>query len=556
MIKEILVKIGIDVTGAKGGLKDAGNEIDNFTQKTDNAKKSSQNLGETLDNLPGSAGQAAQGVRGLVGQFKVLIATPIGIAITGLVAAVGSLVAIFKDFAPLTDFISDKLAFLSGAFRGLQTAMFNLANGAGFTTNAIKEQADAMVRATEMQRAYEDNIDSLNLKQAQYEAQIDKLLKQAKNKSISDKEANELIRQATELQAKQIDQLKEVSRLETSMLVERAKGYGATYKQILAIQQGASVESLGNLSNELDAALVALQQNYTKRVAEVGSLESRSEKIRNVSDALAEKRKAKQEKDAADRAKKEEEEKKRQEAFSKDNEERYKEEVARLAEIDKKERERKRSLIESEREEYAAHIADLKAIKDDEILSNQERLAAIEELNARGVLSDKEAADAKVKIAEAEADAKIALLNGYASILMSISDLAGRETAAGKALAVAATTIDTYVAAFRAYKEGFKIDPTGTLSLINATAATLTGVAAVRRILSVQVPNSNIGGAGGSTPSLALPQTRPSSGFTMLGNETINTRSQGQNVKVFVTESDITNSQNKVASIQAKATIG
>lgn len=556
MIKEILVKLGIDVTGAKGGLKDAGNEIDNFTQKTDNAKKSSQNLGETLDNLPGSAGQAAQGVRGLVGQFKVLIATPIGIAITGLVAAVGSLVAIFKDFAPLTDFISDKLAFLSGAFRGLQTAMFNLANGAGFTTNAIKEQADAMVRATEMQRAYEDNIDSLNLKQAQYEAQIDKLLKQAKNKSISDKEANDLIRQATELQAKQIDQLKEVSRLETSMLVERAKGYGATYKQILAIQQGASVESLGNLSNELDAALVALQQNYTKRVAEVGSLESRSEKIRNVSDALAEKRKAKQEKDAADRAKKEEEEKKRQEAFSKDNEERYKEEVARLAEIDKKERERKRSLIESEREEYAAHIADLKTIKDDELLSNQERLAAIEELNARGVLSDKEAADAKVKIAQAESDAKIALLNGYSSVLMSISDLAGRETVAGKALAVAATTIDTYVAAFRAYKEGFKIDPTGTLSLINATAATLTGVAAVRRILSVQVPNSNIGGAGGSTPSLALPQTRPSSGFTMLGNETINTRSQGQNVKVFVTESDITNSQNKVASIQAKATIG
>jgi hypothetical protein len=121
-------------------------------------------------------------------------------------------------------------------------------------------------------------------------------------------------------------------------------------------------------------------------------------------------------------------------------------------------------------------------------------------------------------------------------------------------LAVAATTIDTYVAAFRAYKEGFKIDPTGTFSIISAAAAAATGIAAVKNILSVKVPG---GGGGGSLPNVAAPQTRPSSGFTMLGNENpLRTISEGEKVKVFVTESDITNSQNKVSSIQAKATIG
>lgn len=560
MIKEILIKLGLDASGAKDGLNKAEQDLSKFEKTADKAKKQTGNLVDATEQMPGVMGMAVTSVRGLIASVNTLtaamLANPIGAIIAAIAVQLGILVSIFKDFAPLTDFISDKLSYLSGMFRGLQTAMFNFANGTGFATEAITEQAKAMERANQMQRAYEDNIDSLNLKQAQYEAQIDKLLKQAKNKAISDKQANEFIRQATELQATQIEQLKEVSRLETSMLVERAKGYGATYKQILAIQQGASVESLGNLSNELDAALVLLQKNYTKRVEEVGSLESRSEKIRNVSDALAEKRKAKLEKEAADRLKKEEEEKKRQEAEGKDRAERAKEYDDKVKKQEEYERARKRSIIESEREEYAAHIADLQAIKDDELLSNEERLKAIEELNARGVLSDKQAADAKIKIAQAESDAKIALLNGYSSVLMSISDLAGRETVAGKALAVAATTIDTYVAAFRAYKEGFKVDPTGTLSLINASAATITGIAAVRKILSVQVPNGG-GGGGGSAPSLSLPATRPSSGFTMLGNENpLRTTNEGGMVKVFVTESDITNSQNKVSSIQAKATIG
>lgn len=556
MIKEILIKLGLDASGAKDSLKNAGNEVQDFTKKTDDAKKSSQNLGDTLDNLPGSAGQAAQGIRGLVGQFKVLIATPVGIAITAVVAAVGSLVAIFKDFAPLTDFISDKLSYLKGAFSGLQTAMYNFATGAGFTTQAINEQADAAERANRMLRDYEDNISSFNLKQAQYEAQIDKLLKQAKNKEISDQKSLELIKEASRLQDIQIREQQENARKETAILVEKAKAAGATYEQILAIQKGATIESLNNVKDGADDELKALQENYAKRVIEFSNLDQKKVKIENAEAARNEKIKAGQEKDEADRLKKAEEEKKRQEAEQKDRAERAKEYDDKIKKQQEYERARKKSLDTADNEKYQQDIADLQAIKDDQLLKDKERFAAIEELQARGILSEKEASDAKIAIAQKEQDAKIALLNGYSSVLMSISDLAGRETVAGKALAVAATTIDTYVAAFRAYKEGFKVDPTGTLSLINASAATITGIAAVRKILSVQVPNGG-GGGGGSAPSLSLPATRPSSGFTMLGNENpLRTTNEGGLVKVFVTESDITNSQNKVSSIQAKATIG
>jgi hypothetical protein len=558
MVKDILLRLGIDITGAKDGLQKGTKEFKEYEASVKKAKNETDEFLDAGTELPGVMGQASAGVKGLITSVRTLattlLANPLGIIFTAVSVAVAGLVAIFKDFAPITDFISDKISYLSGAFRGLQSAMFSFANGTGFTTEKIAEQAAAMERAAQMQRTYEDNIDSLNLKQTEYENQIDKLLKQAKNKSISDKEANELIKEATRLQGEQIEQLKEVSKFETSMLVETAKGYGATYKQILAIQKGASIESLGNLSNELDTALSKLQQNYQKRKNEEGSLEEKKIKIENAQAAREEKIKAEQEKRAADKAKRDEEQRKREEAESKDRADRAKEYDDKVKAQDEYERKRQASLNESRREQRAQENEDLKAIAADELLTNEERLAAIEELNARKILSDKEAADARVKIAQAESDGKMQALEAYSQLLSSISNLAGRETAAGKALAVAATTIDTYVAAFRAYKEGFKIDPTGTFSIISAAAAAATGIAAVKNILSVKVPG---GGGGGSLPNVAAPQTRPSSGFTMLGNENpLRTISEGEKVKVFVTESDITNSQNKVSSIQAKATIG
>ncbi len=239
--------------------------------------------------------EASAGVKGLITSVRTLattlLANPLGVIFTAVSVAVAGLVAIFKDFAPITDLIADKFARLQGAFRGLQTAVYNFTQGLGFSTEAINDQADAAERASKMLRDYEDNLSSFNLKQAQYEAQIDKLLKQARNKSISDKQANELIKEATRLQNIQIESLKENQKQETSILVERAKAAGATYKQILAIQKGASIESLNNVSNSADDELRALQENYTKRVQAVGSLEERREKINNAQSALDEKRK-------------------------------------------------------------------------------------------------------------------------------------------------------------------------------------------------------------------------------------------------------------------------
>lgn len=152
-------------------------------------------------------------------------------------------------------------------------------------------------------------------------------------------------------------------------------------------------------------------------------------------------------------------------------------------------------------------------------------------------------------------ETKLAELSAVSNALSSFEQLVGSQTAAGKALAVAQTTIDTYVAAFRAYKEGFKIDPTGTLSIINATAATVAGIASVRKILSVQTPG---GGSGGgsvpSAPNMSIPRMA-ATGNEVSGAGAISLSSQPNN-KVYVVESDIRRVQNKVEVIENNARIG
>jgi hypothetical protein len=89
--------------------------------------------------------------------------------------------------------------------------------------------------------------------------------------------------------------------------------------------------------------------------------------------------------------------------------------------------------------------------------------------------------------------------------LGQLSNIVGQETAAGKAFSVAKATIDTYSSAVSAYNALVGIPVIGpALAAIAAGAAVASGIATVKKIVSVQVPNSS-GGGGGS-----LTQTTPS----------------------------------------------
>jgi len=114
-----------------------------------------------------------------------------------------------------------------------------------------------------------------------------------------------------------------------------------------------------------------------------------------------------------------------------------------------------------------------------------------------------ENAKAREEIDKAAAAAKEANLNAINGLLQNASSLVGQDTVAGKALAVASTTIDTYQSATKAYKSLAGIPIVGpALGAIAAAVAVASGIANVKKILSVQVPTGGTsGGGGGAAPA-------------------------------------------------------
>jgi hypothetical protein len=111
---------------------------------------------------------------------------------------------------------------------------------------------------------------------------------------------------------------------------------------------------------------------------------------------------------------------------------------------------------------------------------------------------DKQAFETKKKLDEAQKKQQEELYAAIGGALTSFSKLAGEQTMAGKALAIAATIMDTYMGATKALAAG-----AGTpVGYINAAAIVATGLANLRTITAVQVPNGGSAGATASTPMM------------------------------------------------------
>jgi hypothetical protein len=171
---------------------------------------------------------------------------------------------------------------------------------------------------------------------------------------------------------------------------------------------------------------------------------------------------------------------------------------------------------------------------------------------------------ANIELAKKEAKAKEELMNKTASVLARGADLLGKNTAAGKAMAIAAATINTYqgITAELATKTvtPFEIG----LKIANVALIAATGLKAVKDIVAVKVPGG--GGGGGAAPSMAgggagagassAPQ------FNVVGNSGVNqlagvmSNNQQTPIKAYVVPSDVTTGQSLDRNIIRNASLG
>lgn len=173
---------------------------------------------------------------------------------------------------------------------------------------------------------------------------------------------------------------------------------------------------------------------------------------------------------------------------------------------------------------------------------------------------DKQISDAKIKISNAEEQAKKDNLDKTASVLENFSNIAGKETAAGKAFAVAAATINTYRGVSDALAATTVTPFETALKFANAAAIGISGIANVKKILSVKTPPVSGGSASPSGSPTPAPLSVPpafnivgASGTNQLASA-IGEQSQ-QPVQAFVVSSEVTTAQELDRNIIDEATI-
>jgi hypothetical protein len=196
-------------------------------------------------------------------------------------------------------------------------------------------------------------------------------------------------------------------------------------------------------------------------------------------------------------------------------------------------------------------------------LLDQKEALLTEQLEA-GLITEKayteairENVDARIELDKKEADAKLENAARVSGLLAGVADLVGKNTAAGKATAIAATTIDTYLGAQKAYtSQLIPGDPSSPIrAALAAALAVAGGIKNVRAIAKTQVPGGKGGGASAPDVSASAPQT--ASAVPTVGNSPVTALGQVMNnqppLRAYVVESEVTGTQKRVADIERRA---
>ena len=487
------------VQGAMGLFGNESKDLEKTLLKVQSAMALSQGLNSLLEFKNDFADLGKMIINNVVKSFTTLRGAIIATGIGALAVAVGVLITNWKEFSKA----------ITNAFPGFKVVTDFFTNlrqiGAGTLAGMVEGfKVLGEVVSLVFQRKFSDAIDTAK----QFGARVSK----ETNKAYDEEDRKIKIENGLKDRAFALD-------------LEEAKGKDVRAKKIKLMKDELSLLEKG--SEEYNAKLIEI------------------EKLRTDIRQSEKEKKDKEDEDA----------KKKKEAFDKDNEERAKDYDEKEKKRINDNRERNNSLLVSEQEQRASHINDLNEISKDETLSAEERYAALDELNKKQLLSDKETSDAKLAIAQKEKDTKLQLLDSYATSLNTISGLLGKDTVEGKALAIASATISTYTAIAKTLAANAANTP---LAIASAIGIGLTGFAAVKSIIDTPVPGQNGGGGGGGSVPTApnIPRIPQSLSGSMLNqNRPMDINNINTTGKVIVVETDITNTQDKVKGIIRKATI-
>jgi len=189
-----------------------------------------------------------------------------------------------------------------------------------------------------------------------------------------------------------------------------------------------------------------------------------------------------------------------------------------------------------------------KAISEDQYLENKRRnIEAGKELD------------------KAELQSKLDTANAIGDAFGSLSELIGKQTAAGKAFAVAQATISAITGAVQSFTSLSAIPIVGpALGVVAAAAALAAGYANIKKIVAVQVPGQAGGGASApsaSVPAIPAAPLAPVQRSTTIDQASINdignAAAGGVNpIRAYIVDSDVGTAVDKNARLERSARLG
>ncbi len=579
------------------GVVGEGGKIDTITQK--------------FSAMPGALGQASTAMNGLGKQMWALVANPIGAVIAALVGAITLLYKAFTSTNEGADKLDQGLAGLGAAFEVVMNAVAKVAenliglfenpqkalsdfsdmlkenitnrfegllellpalgkaisllfegefSAAGkVATDAVGKVALGVEDITDKVSAGIDAINKLGAEAvaaANQAAAIEKILQGVEDaerdlsiqRSKQNKElatARLLMEDDTASFESRIEALKKVSDSEEALANKelklakiKAKAIGDRNKLTDASDEALAKEAAAIVRvNELEEQSILRKRKVVKSIDNLNNQKTTSEKdaAKAVEDAL--KATAQAEKEALDNKIK----------LAEDgiNAEQDAKKLLALktiedqkdlnAELERIEMERTQKMIDSKKSfQLSTTELEIKAAQD----------AANKKFDIA-----KENADKQKDLDKNTFDAKMAIMDATANALSTFSQLAGEETAMGKALSVASAIIATYTGANKALEAGAATPPLG---YINAAAIIATGLINVKKILSVKVPGqSDAGQSVPSGPSVSIigGTANPSAQMAASLNKSLN-----KPAKAYVVGNDMSSQQALDRRIQTNAT--
>jgi hypothetical protein len=166
--------------------------------------------------------------------------------------------------------------------------------------------------------------------------------------------------------------------------------------------------------------------------------------------------------------------------------------------------------------------------------------------------------EARREIDQLEFQHKMDLYSAISSALNTVSDILGKNTVAGKALAASASLINTY-AAIAGQLKAFAGVPIPGYAIAQAIATGLVGFKAVRDIIAVKVPAASGSGPSVSAPSTSTPSAplAPIGQSTSLNQDSINKIGNAATpTRAYVLDADSTNRRERNERLNRAARLG